>query len=63
MFSLHIVTIYVYSAHIDKFSSHLSLFWGWWWRVCATNFIDGIQESREGSSGPSCYYGSLGWKL
>jgi hypothetical protein len=27
------------------------------------NFIDGIQESREGSLGPSSYYGSLGWKL
>jgi hypothetical protein len=26
-------------------------------------FIDGIQESREGSLGPSYYYGGLGWKL
>jgi hypothetical protein len=29
----------------------------------AENFIDGIQETREGSLGPSCYYGVLGWKL
>jgi hypothetical protein len=28
----------------------------------AANFIDGIQESREDSLGPSCY-GGLGWKL
>jgi hypothetical protein len=28
----------------------------------ATKFIDGIQESREGFLGPSCY-GDLGWKL
>jgi hypothetical protein len=26
-------------------------------------FIDGIQESREDSPGPSCYYGVLRWKL
>jgi hypothetical protein len=31
--------------------------------VGAANFIDGIQESREGSLGPSRYYGGLGWKL
>jgi hypothetical protein len=33
-----------------------------WGGVGAANFIDGIQESREGSLGPSCY-GGLGWIL
>lgn len=25
------------------------------------DFTDVIQESREGSLGPTCYYGGLGW--
>jgi hypothetical protein len=25
----------------------------------AANFIDGIQQSRESSLGPSCYYGGV----
>ena len=29
----------------------------------APNFIDGIQESRGDSLGPSYYCGGLGWKL
>jgi hypothetical protein len=27
------------------------------------NFIDGIQESREGSLGPFCYYGGSGMEI
>lgn len=53
----------LYKVVQANFSQSLEQIRLFFWGVGAANFIDGIQESREGSLGPSCYYGGLGWKL
>jgi hypothetical protein len=44
--------------HINTYTQLIAFFF----ILSAAKFIDGIQESREGSLGPS-YYGVLVWKL
>jgi hypothetical protein len=47
--------------YVSEIESVLVIFFSGW--AGAEKFIDGIQESREGCLGPSCYHGHLGWKL